>query len=94
MFLLEAAFIGLAGGMIGIGLSYAISFAMNSAGTGNLFGNSYDYLLDASASKMSVIPWWLAIAAVLFSILTGVIAGLYPAEKAVRIPALEAIKHE
>ena len=33
MFLLEAGFIGLTGGILGIGLSYAISAVMNSAGT-------------------------------------------------------------
>ena len=94
MFLLEAAYIGLIGGMIGIGLSYAVSAIMNSAGGGALFGNDYDFLIDAASMDLSVIPWWLAACAVLFSIMVGVLAGLYPAEKAVRIPTLDAIKHE
>lgn len=94
MFLLEAGCIGLLGGLIGIGLSYGISWIMNSAGTGAMFGGEYDYLIDSSSMNMSVIPWWLAVFAVLFSIMVGVLAGLYPAEKAVRISALEAIKHE
>ena len=94
MFLLEAGCIGLAGGVIGIGLSYGISFVMNMAGTGSIFGGEYDYLIDSASMDISVIPWWLAVFAVLFSIMVGVIAGLYPAEKAVRIPALDAIKHE
>ena len=94
MFLLEAGCIGLTGGMIGIGLSYLISFIMNTAGTGAMFGNEYDYLIDHSSMDMSVIPWWLAVFAILFSVLVGVLAGLYPSQKAVRISALEAIKHE
>lgn len=94
MFLLEAGCIGFIGGTIGIGLSYLISWIMNHAGTGTLFGNDYDYLIDSASMDMSVIPWWLAIFAVLFSIMVGVLAGLYPAEKAVRIPALDAIKHD
>ena len=94
MFLLEAGCIGLIGGVIGIGLSYLISWLMNMAGGGALFGNDYDYLIDASAMDLSVIPWWLAVFAILFSILVGVGAGLYPAEKAVRISALDAMKHE
>ena len=94
MFLLEAGCIGLIGGCAGIGLSYLISYIMNHAGNGALFGNAYDYLLDASSMAVSVIPWWLAAFAVVFSILIGVLAGLYPAEKAVRIPALEAIRHD
>jgi len=94
LFLLEAGCIGLLGGVIGIGLSYGISTIMNAAGTGTMFGNEYDYLIDSSTMNISVIPWWLAVFAVLFSILVGVVAGLYPAEKAVRIPALDAIRHE
>lgn len=94
MFLFEAGCIGLIGGMIGIGISYVISMVMNMAGTGAMFGNEYDYLIDSSSLDMSVIPWWLALFAVMFSIFIGVAAGLYPAEKAVRIPALEAIKHD
>ena len=94
MFLLEAGCIGLAGGIIGIGLSYLISFIMNSAGTGAMFGSEYDYLTDSAAMDMSVIPWWLAAFAIVFSVLVGVLAGLYPSQKAVRISVLEAIKHE
>lgn len=94
MFLLEAGCIGLIGGIAGIGLSYGISWIMNHAGTGALFAGEYDYLVDSSAMDISVIPWWLAAFAILFSIMVGVLAGLYPAEKAVRISALEAIKHE
>ena len=94
MFLFEAGCIGLIGGTIGIGISFLISMIMNMAGTGAMFGNDYDYLIDTSTMDMSVIPWWLALFAVVFSIFIGVAAGLYPAEKAVRIPALEAIKHD
>lgn len=79
IFLLEAGFIGLMGGMAGTVVSYAISILMNLASGG---------------STLSVIPWWLAVFAVLFSIMIGVGAGFYPADKAVKIPALEAIKHD
>lgn len=79
IFLLEAGCIGLMGGMAGTVVSYAISLLMNLASGG---------------SRISVIPWWLAIFAVVFSIMIGVGAGFYPADKAVKIPALEAIKHD
>ena len=45
-------------------------------------------------SRLSVIPWWLSLFAILFSVAIGVGAGYYPANKAVGIPALEAIKHD
>ncbi len=46
------------------------------------------------STAVSIIPWWLALSAVLFSTLIGVGAGYYPARRAVNIPALEAIKHD
>lgn len=44
-------------------------------------------------TRYSVIPWWLFLFAVLFSTLIGVLFGFGPANKAVRIPALDAIKN-
>ena len=41
-----------------------------------------------------MVPAWLLAFAILFSILIGLGSGYYPANKAVRIPALEAIKSE
>ena len=43
-------------------------------------------------NRISVIPLWLYAFAILFSILIGVGSGYYPANKAVKIPALEAIR--
>lgn len=45
-------------------------------------------------SRISVIPWWLFVVAMLFSIAVGVVAGFGPANKAVKIPALDAIKND
>ena len=45
-------------------------------------------------TRVSVIPPWLLLFAVVFSVLIGLGSGYYPANKAVQIPALEAIKSE
>lgn len=45
-------------------------------------------------TRVSVIPPWLPAFAVVFSVLIGLGSGYYPANKAVQIPALEAIKSE
>ena len=45
-------------------------------------------------NRVSVIPPWLLIFAIVFSVLIGLGSGYYPANKAVQIPALEAIKSE
>lgn len=82
LFLLEAAFIGLFGGLLGLGLSYGISGLINYVVASS--GNGQDYI--------SYIPLWLSGAALGFAILIGVLAGLMPALRAMKLSALEAIR--
>ncbi len=89
-FLVEAGLIGLLGGLIGTALSYAISIGMNYFGQGvmaNLLGTMGD-------TPVSIIPLWLVLLALSFSTLIGLISGFAPANRAVKISALEAIKSE
>ncbi|OZG68170.1 ABC transporter permease [Bifidobacterium eulemuris] len=95
MFLGEAGAIGLFGGLVGCVISGLVSWGINIFALG---GPTPDNLWHAivggeDVTRVSVIPWWLFLAAVLFSMLVGVIAGFGPANKAVRIPALDAIKN-
>lgn len=98
IFLLEAGCIGLFGGVAGTVFSYAISFIMNMTSKGMSSSSMVMGVMDTdmadTPSGLSVIPWWLSLFAVLFSIAVGVGAGYYPASKAVKISALEAIKHD
>ena len=89
LFLFEASIIGLLGGGLGLGLSYLTSFILNKYAPeiGGALGISTGY-------DISVIPIWLALAALVFSILIGVISGLYPAIKATKIKAIEAMRTE
>ncbi len=94
LFLLEAAVIGLVGGLAGCAISFLASAAINFFSLGP---PAAENLIPAvvggeGVTRVSVIPLWLYGFAVLFSILIGVGSGLYPANKAVRIPALEAIR--
>ena len=96
IFLLEAGCIGFAGGVAGVILSYGVSVIMNLA-AGQASSSAFSDMggdMMSQAGGLSVIPWWLAAFAVLFSVFIGVGAGYYPASKAVEIPALEAIKHD
>ena len=89
-FLVEAGLIGLLGGIIGTVFSYAISIGMNYFGQGvmsNLLGTMGD-------TPVSIIPLWLVLLALGFSTLIGLISGFAPANRAVKISALEAIKSE
>ena len=107
IFLLEAGSIGLLGGIAGLIVSFLISVGMNLVAAGALGyivgifqGMPLSSLLDlftqitTPGSRISVIPVWLAFAGLLISMAIGVVSGFYPANKAVRIPALEAIRHE
>ena len=85
MFLLEAGMIGLLGGIMGVGLSFAGSWAFNHFAAAAMLG---------AGSKLSVIPLWLVGIALAFSVLVGVVFGFLPANRAVKISALEAIKHD
>lgn len=97
MFLFEAGFIGLFGGMIGVGLSYVFSILLNNLG-GDLIGiqtEMMSYMTESgemATMPVSVIPLWLVLLALLFSMGIGLVSGYYPANRAVRISALEAIK--
>ncbi|MEG2037807.1 MAG: FtsX-like permease family protein, partial [Ruthenibacterium sp.] len=92
MFLIEASMIGFLGGVFGVGVSYLISFALNSFGP--MLGGAISSFLPMYGSKLSVIPVWLALVGVGFSTLIGVLSGIMPANRAVQISALEAIRHE
>lgn len=94
MFLTEAAFIGLFGGALGIGLSYIISAIINAASRKPGDGISSSILagmVDADV-KISIIPLWLVGAALIFATIIGIISGYYPARKATKLSPLEAIR--
>ncbi len=89
LFLFEAGIIGLLGGIIGLVLSYGISALLN------VYGPEIGQKLGIGAgSTISTIPIWLAISAVVFSIVIGMVSGFYPAVKATKIKAIEAMKSE
>lgn len=96
MFLCEAGAIGLVGGLIACLISALGSLSINLLSFGGFSMENVGKAIMGGddVSRISVIPWWLFVAAVLFSILVGVLAGFGPANKAVKIPALDAIKNE
>lgn len=87
MFLIEAGCIGFFGGAIGLGLSYGISAVINRFLGGSLLGMSGN-------ANISRIPPELSAAAVVFAILIGMLAGLFPALRAMKLSPLAAIRNE
>lgn len=86
MFLTEAAFIGLIGGVTGLILSFIISAVINIlTGHGAAMGIE---------GNISYIPVWLVLVATAFAMLVGTAAGYFPALRAMRLSPLAAIKTE
>ena len=84
LFLMEAGFIGLIGGVLGVGLSYGLSAIIN-----NLIAQS-----DFGIAKISQIPLWLSFVSIIFAIGIGMISGLIPSIRAMRLSPLAAIRSE
>ena len=82
MFLLEAGFIGFAGGLSGLVLSYSLSAVINFIAK------------NSSYQGISFIPLWLALLALAFSVLVGMAAGFFPAHRAMKLSPLAALKNE
>lgn len=93
MFLMEAGFIGFMGGIAGLLLSEGLSLLLNTVSGGTLGSVGIGYG-GGPGTKISVIPIWLALASVGFATLVGLISGFYPANRAMKLSALEAIKTE
>lgn len=85
LFLLEAGFIGFIGGILGIGISLAISWVINAFLGADMYGMG-------TASTISYIPPWLALLGLSFSVFVGMVAGFFPALRAMKLSPLEAIR--
>ncbi len=100
MFLTEAGLIGFIGGLVGIGISYLASFIVNSnsAIINTLLNGGYvpphDMMTEADKLGISYIPVYLAVVAMVFSVLIGLIAGYLPARRAMKMTVLQAIQDE
>lgn len=87
MFLIESGFIGFMGGVIGLSISFAVSYAMN-----NFLGLGQAMMgVDGDISR---IPLWLAASAVVFAIFVGMVAGFFPSLRAMKLSPLAAIRNE
>ena len=80
-FVAESAIIGVVGGAVGLGLGWLIASALNVAG-------------EASANALFLVTTRLAVGSVVFAVVLGVIAGLWPAWHASRLNPVQALRYE
>ncbi len=87
MFLMESGFIGFMGGVVGLAISYTVSYVMN-----NYLG--IGQIMMGVEGNISRIPLWLSASAVVFAILVGMVAGFFPSLRAMKLSPLAAIRNE
>lgn len=88
LFFTEAGAMGFCGGLLGIVLGFAIGKAIN-LGTGIYLRNH-----QLPAEPVWLLPPWLIGAAIAFSIVVSLLAGLYPASRAARLDPVQTLKYE
>jgi ABC-type antimicrobial peptide transport system permease subunit len=89
IFFVEAAVIGLAGGIIGCLAAVAIDAVANRL--------TFRFLLrpkGGSYIDFFSLPPYLWLGAILFAVVVAIIAALYPAARAARIDPVKALRHD
>ena len=89
MFMMEAGLIGLMGGVVGLASSWVLGRLLNRAAL--WFAKHRDLPLP---ENLFIITPSLAVEALFFALLIGVLAGLYPANRAASLDPLTALRHE
>ncbi|HEV2830131.1 MAG TPA: FtsX-like permease family protein [Pyrinomonadaceae bacterium] len=89
IFFVEAAVLGLTGGIIGVLSAWGIDAIANRL--------AYRFILKpqgASFVDFFWLPPWLSIGAILFALAVSILAALYPAARAARIDPVRALRHD
>ena len=83
IFLLESGTLGLAGGVIGIGLGIG-------------FSKLVEFIAVQSGTTLlkAYFPWYLIVGALAFSFIVGTISGILPARRAAKLKPVDALRYE
>jgi putative ABC transport system permease protein len=88
LFFAEAGAMGLVGGVFGVALGWLIGRALT-------FGtNAYLARQQLPPIDLSSVPFWMVGAAIAFSFVVSLAAGIYPAARAARLNPVEALRYE
>ncbi len=88
LFFAEAGVMGLAGGVFGVLLGWAIGRAIQFA--------TLLYLKRQGINPPNIwsVPWWLVGGAIAFAVVVSLASGIYPATRAARLDPVEALRYE
>jgi putative ABC transport system permease protein len=88
LFFAEASVMGLAGGvggvLIGWGIGRVIQFVTAA----------YLRRQGIPAENIWLVPWWLVVGAIVFSLVVSLAAGMYPASRAAKLDPVEALRYQ
>lgn len=90
LFMIEAGFIGLAGGIVGLLAGWAMGVVLNQVIVWFMRFRE----MPLPQGTFFIITPLLAVGVILFAAFIGVIAGLLPANRASKLDPLEALRHE
>ena len=89
MFMLEAGFIGMIGGVFGLLIGWVLGIGLNQMIA--IFSRLREQPMHG---KFFLVTPMLAIGVIVFATFIGLLAGLLPAQRAARLDPLEALRHE
>jgi ABC-type antimicrobial peptide transport system permease subunit len=93
LFMLEAGWIGIFGGIMGVILSLGLSFLLNKFNVS--IGGSIIWTPDGQKTlPSSYIPYWLTFAAMVFSFIASLAAGLLPSRRAMKLSVMMALRQD
>jgi ABC-type lipoprotein export system ATPase subunit/ABC-type lipoprotein release transport system permease subunit len=88
LFINESMFMGLAGGIGGVILGLVLGTIVS------IVISIFSFTKDGSFIMINVLPWYMFIILPFASSIVGYLTGLYPSNRAVKIPPLDAIRYE
>jgi len=88
LFLNESMFMGLVGGIGGVILGLILGTLVS------IVISIFSFTKGGEFIMINVLPWYMFIILPLVSSIVGYLTGLYPSNRAVKIPPLDAIRYE
>ena len=89
MFMLEAGFIGMIGGVFGLLIGWVLGIGLNQMI--EIFSRLREQPMHG---KFFLVTPWLALGVIAFATFIGLLAGLLPAQRAASLDPLQALRHE